>query len=792
MLRDYSNKWIHILDHNCFMQAGLTLAKYFGKVTYSTEWMGDFPVSSDRLFGAGLENYWGKGIGIQRIDDIWENPKGPDYYWAPDIYYAGICSALKNDYKKPVCASFYGDELELYREEAKKYYKTLGLPVIDYEVVYGFPALRKLLQGLKGKKVWVKTDGRNRGDFETFSVENYDLSENFLDELAFKLGAIKDTYKFLVEYSLDGDEKNPVVEVGSDTGFFAGQYWKTAMMGLEIKGEVYLGHWGQWSKFPKEVTEFNLAIAPTLANYGYANMCSTEIRITKERGENVAYMNDFCFDDKTEILTDKGWKLFKDLDKTEAVATLNLNDRNIEYQKPTDYIINNYSGKLVNISSEKKIIECTVTPNHLILRTDRYKKVIFKERADSLTDKGFIPRTGTWIGNDSKFFELPVYHNEWDSGPHNSTHRIKSLPSVKIKNEDWFAFLAWYLSEGSIGMEHYVVSIAQTKYKDIVRKVIEKIGFKYSENEYGFRIFSMQLAIYLHKYGLCNNKYVPNYVKTATSKQIRIFLDHYNLGDGSIHKNQKIYFTTSKQMADDLQELIFKVGSVADIFERQAKGTICKIRGKEYVRNYNAFIIGERNKYFDFWFETQARKDKYITEIPYHGKVYCVTVPNGIIYVRKNGKPFWSSNCGRLGHPPSELELLMITNLPDIITFGAEGEMIDPITRKKFGAQLNLHSSWAAKGTCKVIFPDKLRQNVMLRRLCGIGDDFYVIPRGTGNTGIGAIAIEGDSFDECIEQIKPIADQVKGDSLEKPITSFDSAQEEIDNLKKMGINIMDI
>ena len=30
--------------------------------------------------------------------------------------------------------------------------------------------------------------------------------------------------------------------------------------------------------------------------------------------------------------------------------------------------------------------------------------------------------------------------------------------------------------------------------------------------------------------------------------------------------------------------------------------------------------------------------------IAYNGKVYCVTVPNGIVYVRRNGKPCWSGN----------------------------------------------------------------------------------------------------------------------------------------------------
>ena len=41
-------------------------------------------------------------------------------------------------------------------------------------------------------------------------------------------------------------------------------------------------------------------------------------QIPQEYDMAVHYL-DWCYDEKTEILTDQGWKLFKDLDKTEKV-----------------------------------------------------------------------------------------------------------------------------------------------------------------------------------------------------------------------------------------------------------------------------------------------------------------------------------------------------------------------------------------------------------------------------------------------------------------------------------------
>jgi hypothetical protein len=437
MLRDYSNMWLHIGDNGCFVQAALEMSKYFGKVTYSTFWESDFPFSNDRMIGLGLENYWGKGVGIERVDDMWAIRHKPDYFWFPDIYYAGIAETLRDDLNKKVSASFYGEEMEIWREETKKHYESLGLPVIPYDIVYGFPNLRKYLKA--NPEVWIKTDGRNRGDFETTFSENYELKEPWVNKQEYKLSAQKNTYKFIIEKNMEGTDESPVVEIGSENISIDGLSPKKALLGIEVKGEAYLGIWGLWSTFPREVTEFNDTIAPTLKSYGYRNFISTEIRVRKEKGKNVAYQNDLC---------------------------------------------------------------------------------------------------------------------------------------------------------------------------------------------------------------------------------------------------------------------------------------------------------------------------------------------------------------ARLGHPPNESQLISIKNMPDIITFGAEGEVIEPETNKRCVGQLNLHSQWADGNTQAIWFNEKLKDNIRIRKLAYIDEKYFIIPRGEGNTGIGCLCAEDDTFDGVIKQLKELCKEVKGDSLERPIVAFDSAEDDIAKLKKMGIDIL--
>ena len=78
--------------------------------------------------------------------------------------------------------------------------------------------------------------------------------------------------------------------------------------------------------------------------------------------------------------------------------------------------------------------------------------------------------------------------------------------------------------------------------------------------------------------------------------------------------------------------------------------------------------------------------------------MYCVTVPNHTIYVRRNGKAFWSANCGRFGynsHPNLFLTLAIdpISGiLSDLVLGRIEG--FDKHFRGGFGASI---TTWIDK-----------------------------------------------------------------------------------------------
>ena len=72
----------------------------------------------------------------------------------------------------------------------------------------------------------------------------------------------------------------------------------------------------------------------------------------------------YCYDNKTEILTNSGWKYFKDVTFEDKVATLNEATRKTEFHSPTDIQSFAYTGEMYNVETENGNL--VVSPEHKI------------------------------------------------------------------------------------------------------------------------------------------------------------------------------------------------------------------------------------------------------------------------------------------------------------------------------------------------------------------------------------------------------------------------------------------
>jgi hypothetical protein len=143
--------------------------------------------------------------------------------------------------------------------------------------------------------------------------------------------------------------------------------------------------------------------------------------------------------------------------------------------------------------------------------------------------------------------------------------------------------------------------------------------------------------------------------------------------------------------------------------------------------------------------------------------------------------------CCRGGSPPFELQMNMITNLPDIMWFGAEGKMINPKIPSRYGVMLNVHSDWADQHPLMIDFPEKYRSQIKFRYNSMFDGKMWTMPQGAGPR-VAAIVAHGNNLDDIIEEAKDISKQMKGIQLEAFTRSFPIAQEKIKQLKDWGVD----
>lgn len=754
------------------------LTKEFDTVYYFNEWEynGDDMRAANYIIGKGIQ-------GIEKVNSVAEAKDKADVIFYPyctkmdeqmdlisqgyKVFGSGSAAVLEND-----------RFLFMRKIEEKE------LPSIKHEVVKSVDELMGILERATGDK-YIKINMFRR-DMQTYHHWSIESSRIFFNRLKLNIGTYQDDIRFIVEDPVDGQE------CGVDTYCIEGKLPSVTMAGYELKNKAYIGRMIPTKKLPKGVKDNIEFLADFVGECGVSCFFSDEERVHK----NKFYLTDPtmrlpCFSEDTEVLTDKGWKFFYDLDRTEKVCTLNPDNNNIEYHLPYHYNSHRHDGNLISISNKQKTIECLVTPDHKTWFLDRYKNKLHCTASNDLPSKGFIPRTGIWEGADIKYFYLPEYKNSWYSGGGNGATKLykeKNEPKLAIPMDNWLDFLGWYISEGSVGCHGYTVNISQKKYKNEVRECLDKLPFSYLEDENNFQIGSIQLATYLKDFGLCYEKYVPDYVKISSKRLINIFLNSYNLGDGaSSDRYHTRYFTTSKKLADDLQELTLKSGNVASIIKGNKKGTIMKGLKKEYIRKNDDYTVSVSKKNHDFWFETGARKSQYVNEKEYNGMVYDLTVQNHVIYVRRNGKPFWSGNC-----PPNECHQVNIRNLGDIILKGAIGELIEPDYIKEYIAQILITSKTVREDFTYVRFPKEIEDNVRLYNYTVRDGKHFVAPSTDPHDEIICSVVGiGSTVDEAIEQCLSHAGQVEADGLCFNKHEFIDAKSVIEEGSNNGITIFD-
>jgi DNA-directed RNA polymerase II subunit RPB2 len=124
-------------------------------------------------------------------------------------------------------------------------------------------------------------------------------------------------------------------------------------------------------------------------------------------------------------------------------------------------------------------------------------------------------------------------------------------------------------------------------------------------------------------------------------------------------------------LANDFQRLCLHAGWSANKKLKEKAGAVRKINGKMIKTNADAWRLTIITKQNNPKVNKTKEMDKYIK---YKGIVYCCTVPNGVVYVRRDGMVAWCGNSrsgqkGTVGYKPhrSDMPFSLTGLVPDII-----------------------------------------------------------------------------------------------------------------------------
>jgi hypothetical protein len=402
-----------------------------------------------------------------------------------------------------------------------------------------------------------------------------------------------------------------------------------------------------------------------------------------------------CFDSDTELLTDQGWKFFPDVTGDERVLTL---DGDSAVWGPITKVWRHDFDGYLNLHDGVRVNFC-ITDNHRLLvggRDKEYKRhgrvtsgqgedIKRRRRAgepaeDLAAEYGVSKWTIYDIASGRRdgsltsattgrrwqliqYSDLPDSFvirrtNTWGGGSNPDAVRFPAQPSWRFDHphplefafKDWATFLGWYVAEGWTKEHKGMVGISQSrtanpgKYAEI-GALLDRMGIRYGRDAGHLRFTSGPLTEWLREH--CGHsaasKRIPACIREATPEMMEAFLEAFGKGDGAAHTHpdSRRYVTSSRQLADDLHEVLCKLGRGRKLAVAKPAGSagVMSTTGRAFTRNRPTWIINDPGVPVD----SNVLK-KNVQRVRYTGKVYCVSTPTQVIMVRRKGCPMWSGN----------------------------------------------------------------------------------------------------------------------------------------------------
>lgn len=362
-----------------------------------------------------------------------------------------------------------------------------------------------------------------------------------------------------------------------------------------------------------------------------------------------------CFSSDTEAWTTEGWKKWDELKQGMQCLTVNPKTKRLEYYPIRHVFLQDYEGDMCHFKNEN--IDMLVTPNH------RVRYLINKK------GKGLV--------------EEQCYADEVP--PVFKLRAAGKFDGCSIYKEDFVKLLGWIITEG-----HYYreggIKITQSshynyEYINEIKRCLDNLKIPYKEyirGDYDNTNYVTHDFYIGVKHAKLIKKIIPDkniqleWLTTWSQHHLQLLFWTMMKGDGSFRKQKGKANYVSKNMKEleMFQVLATKIGIKARLY---------------YSKEYKSGVINlklNRGEYANVSKVYGKSSNIYDKQVPYKGKVWCVSLDDREFLVRRNNKTFFSlqSLYGKFGQKTAVMSCVNLdtTEVCDLLNQGFVVDEVDP------------------------------------------------------------------------------------------------------------------
>lgn len=344
-----------------------------------------------------------------------------------------------------------------------------------------------------------------------------------------------------------------------------------------------------------------------------------------------------CYDEHTEILTEKGWVLFKDLPKYGNIKVAQATtDQKIEFVNYSDYISYFTNEPLYNFYNTERSIDIAVTANHNMI-IERRKRV--SNRRDI---NGKFLNNEKYLTNKLELIraDLVKFHRDnrmFASFPINNVGKTTLTPLERlcIAYQADGATNPSGNSNGKIsGTIIYNFHFSKQRKIDRLKNILDNVGYYYTVGEQSDCTTNIAVRFPVNKLPSkkLSDLFTLSDLTPHTAKEI---IEEMALWDGSDSTLTGCSFVSiDGDNVDFMQSVAVLAGYSTN------RKTIVNREGNRKDLHY-LYVVTNCN--------TIGGENIISEKIPYSGYVYCVSVPSKMIVVRRNGRTLVCGNSTRRG-----------------------------------------------------------------------------------------------------------------------------------------------